>query len=65
MTMIKIKEYYSDVYNEEEDYEVSCPHCNRVFLTGEVFLYIPEDSDCPEEETQERCPHCGDLLQHE
>ena len=57
--MIKMREYYSDVYKKEDDERMAeCRSCNRTFLIGNTLLDIPEEEEYNEDEIIERCPYC-------
>lgn len=57
--MIKAREYYSDVYWEEDD-EVYflCEHCGHNFQSGDLLLKVPDKIDYDEKEILEHCPMC-------
>lgn len=57
--MIKAREYYSDVYwEEDDDVYFSCEYCGYNFQSGDLLLKIPNKLDYDEEEVSEHCPMC-------
>jgi len=60
--MIKMKEYYSDVYTGSDDHFITCHKCNNEFLTGEILLNIPDDEDYTEDDIIECCPFCKEQI---
>jgi len=61
--MIKAREYYSDVYTEDDDKNIiKCEHCNCEFESGDMLLKIPNRDDYNEDEITEHCPKCKSVL---
>ena len=60
--MIKMKDYYSDVYVRSEDHYITCSKCNNRFLTGDILLDIPDNEDYTEDDIIECCPYCKEKI---
>lgn len=57
--MVKAREYFSDVYTEDDDKDMfKCEHCNCEFKSGDLLLGIPDKEDYDEDEMAEHCPVC-------
>ena len=58
--MIKAREYYSDVFIEEDDKQlIRCNWCEKEFKIGDLLLKInSDDNDYNEEDITEHCPYC-------
>ncbi len=61
--MIKLREYYSDVYDEEdENKKCQCNNCHNVFKAGDMLLEIPDKEVYDADEITEHCPFCMNIL---
>lgn len=57
--MIKAKEYYSDVFVEEDDLEmIQCNWCEEQFKSGDLLLDVSYEDKNGNVDITEYCPKC-------
>jgi hypothetical protein len=57
--MIKLREFYSDVYTKDDDKAIlRCKSCNSEFPPGDILLCVPDEM-YDEDEITEHCPVCS------
>jgi len=58
-SFVKARDYYSDVYFEEDDKVIiKCEHCGKDFISGDLLLKIPDDEEYTDDDLTEHCPYC-------